>query len=99
MLLTHILMIVKTLLNSKNQIFNLNNHKMLTLGKIFTMISKFVNKKLVNHKSKVVGSPKVIKISNNKILKKTKYKISVDIKEGLSKTISWYRFLDLLYKK
>ena len=94
-----ILMIVKTLLNSKNQIFNLNNNKMLTLGKIFTMISKFVNKKLVNHKSKVVGSPKVIKISNNKILKKIKYKISVDIKEGLSKTISWYRFLELLYKK
>ena len=94
-----ILMIVKTLSNTKNQIFNLNNHKMLTLGKIFTMIGKFVNKKLVNHKSKVVGSPKVIKISNKKILKKTKYKISVNIKEGLSKTISWYKFLDLLYKK
>ena len=94
-----IIMMVKSLSCTSNQIYNLNNHKMITLGKIFSMISKFVNKKLVNHKSKILGSPKIIRISNDKILKATNYKISINIKEGLLKTISWYRFLDLLNKK
>ena len=41
----------------------------------------------------MLGSPKVIKISNQKILKKTNYKISTNIRDGLLKTISWYRNL------
>ena len=86
-------MMIKTVVKTKNQIFNLNNHKMITLGKIFSMIGKISSKKINNHGSKLIGSPKVIKISNNKILKKTNYKISVDIKEGLLKTISWYKNL------
>ena len=94
-----VLMMVKSLSRTKNQIYNLNNHTMNTLGNIFSMISKLVNKKLVNHKSKILGSPKIIKISNSKILKTTKYKILVNIREGLLKTISWYRHLELLYKK
>ena len=86
-------MMIKTVVKTKNQIFNLNNHKMITLGKIFSMIGKISNKKINNHGSKMLGSPKVIKIANNKILKKINYKISVDIKEGLLKTINWYKNL------
>ena len=94
-----IIMMVKSVSSTSNQIFNLSNHTMITLGKIFSMIGKFMNKKLVNHKSKILGSPKIIKISNDKILKTTNYKISINIKEGLLKTISWYRLLDLSNKK
>ncbi len=86
-------MMIKTIVKTKNHIFNLNNHKMITLGKIFSMIGKISEKKLVNHGSKMIGSPKVIKISNEKILKKTNYKISTGIREGLFKTIIWYRNL------
>ena len=86
-------MMIKTIVKTKNQIFNLNNHKMITLGKIFSMIEKISEKRLVNHGSKMFGSPKVIRISNKKILKKTNYKISTDIREGLIKTINWYRNL------
>ncbi len=88
-----VIMMIKTIVKTKNQIFNLNNHKMITLGKIFSMIGKISEKRLVNHSSKMIGSPKVIRISNKKILKKTNYKISTGIREGLIKTISWYRNL------
>ena len=57
------------------------------------MIGQISNKKVFNHGSKMLGSPKVIKISNKKILKKTNYKISTNIRDGLLKTISWYRNL------
>ena len=86
-------LMIKTIIKSDNQIFNLNNHKMITLGKIFSMIGQISNKKVFNHGSKMLGSPKVIKISNKKILKKTNYKISTTIRDGLLKTISWYRNL------
>tara|TARA_X000001036_G_scaffold437051_1_gene481526 strand:+ start:1859 stop:2902 length:1044 start_codon:yes stop_codon:yes gene_type:complete len=86
-------LMIKTITKSKNQIFNLSNHKMITLGKVFSMIGKIANKKIINHGSKMLGSPKVIKISNNKILKKTNYKISTDIRDGLLKTINWYKNL------
>ena len=89
-------MMVKITARSKNQIFNLNNHKMITLGKIFSMIGKISNKKVVNYGSKMIGSPKVIRISNRKILKTINYKISVDIKEGLLRTIEWYKYLILV---
>ena len=89
-------MMVKMTVKSKNQIFNLNNHKMITLGKIFSMIGKISNKKVVNRGSKMIGSPKVIRISNRKILKTINYKISVDIKEGLLRTIEWYKYLILV---
>ena len=86
-------MMIKTIVKTKNKIFNLNNHKMITLGKIFSMIGKISGKKLINHGSKMVGSPKIIRISNKKILDKTNYKISTDIKKGLIKTVNWYRSL------
>ena len=86
-------LMIKTIAKSHNQIFNLNNHKMITLGKVFSMIGKISNKKVVDHGSKIIGSPKVIKISNKKILKKTNYKISTNIKDGLLKTINWYKNL------
>jgi len=89
-------MMIKITVKSKNQIFNLNNHKMITLGKIFSMIGKISNKKVVNRGSKMIGSPKVIRISNRKILKTINYKISVDIKEGLLRTIEWYKYLILV---
>ena len=89
-------MMIKVTVKSKNQIFNLNNHKMITLGKIFSMIGKISNKKVVNRGSKMIGSPKVIRISNRKILKTINYKISVDIKEGLLRTIEWYKYLILV---
>jgi len=87
---------IKTTVKSRNQIFNLNNHKMITLGKIFSMIAKISKKKLYNHESKMTGSPKVIRISNGKILKTINYKISVGIKEGLLRTIEWYKYLYFL---
>ena len=89
-------MIVKTVSKIKNKIFNLNNHKMIKLGKIFSMIAKISKKKLYNHESKMTGSPKVIRISNGKILKTIDYKISVGIKEGLLRTIEWYKYLYFL---
>ena len=89
-------MMIKVTVKSKNQIFNLNNHKMITLGKIFSMIGKISNKKIINYGSKMIGSPTVIRISNRKILKTINYKISVDIKEGLLRTIEWYKYLILV---
>ncbi len=89
-------MMIKVTVKSKNQIFNLNNHKMITLGKIFSMIGKISNKKVVNRGSKMTGSPTVIRISNRKILKTINYKISVDIKEGLLRTFEWYKYLILV---
>tara|TARA_B100001564_G_scaffold353542_1_gene362682 strand:- start:814 stop:1839 length:1026 start_codon:yes stop_codon:yes gene_type:complete len=86
-------LMVKTIAKSHNQIFNLNNHKMITLGKVFSMVGKISNKKVVNHGSKIIGSPKVIKISNKKILKKTNYKISTNVRDGLLRTINWYKDL------
>ena len=91
-----VIMIVKTVSKIKNKIFNLNNHKMIKLGKIFSMIAKISKKKLYNHESKMAGSPKVIRISNGKILKTINYKISVGIKEGLLRTIEWYKYLYFL---
>ena len=91
-----VIMIVKTVSKIKNKIFNLNNHKMIKLGKIFSMIAKISKKKLYNHKSKMAGPPKVIRISNGKILKTINYKISVGIKEGLLRTIEWYKYLYFL---
>ena len=38
---------IKTTVKSRNQIFNLNNHKMITLGKIFSMIAKISKKKTI----------------------------------------------------
>ena len=43
-----------------------------------------------NHKSFLKGSPKIIKISNKKILNAINYKISTSLKDGLRKTFSWY---------
>ena len=54
------------------------------------------NKKVINRGSKMIGSPKVIRISNRKILKTINYKISVGIKEGLLRTIEWYKYLILV---
>lgn len=90
---------IKAIVRSSNEVFNINNHSMTTLGKIFLLLSKIANKKLINHDSKISGSPQIIKISNKKIRKITKYKISTDIKQGLLKTINWYSNLLELNKK
>ena len=55
-----VIMIVKTVSKIKNKIFNLNNHKMIKLGKIISMIAKISKKKLYNHKSKMAGSQKQV---------------------------------------
>jgi hypothetical protein len=78
---------IKAIVRSSNEVFNINNHSMTTLGKIFLLLSKITNKKLINHVSKTKGSPEIIKISNKKIREITKYKISTNIKQGLLKTI------------
>ena len=83
-------MIIKSTVKFKNEIFNINNHNMTTIGKMVKIISKLSNKKIKKHKNFLKGSPKVIKISNNKILKAINYKISIDLKNGLSKTYNWY---------
>lgn len=92
-----IILMSKILCKKNNEIYNLNNHKMIKLGKIFSMISKITKKKLVSHQSNIIGSPKIIKISNSKILQATKYKISVNEKEGITKTINWFE--NLIRKK
>lgn len=91
-------LMIKAVARSSNEIFNINNHSMITLGKIFSLISKISDKKLVHLKSKINGSPKIIRISNKKILKLTKYKISTNIQQGLIKTINWYSNLLKLNK-
>ena len=63
---------------------------MTSLKKVFIKISKISKKKIINHGSKIKGSPSMIKISNKKILKILNYKISTSLKEGLTKTINWY---------
>jgi len=85
-----VIMMVKATIKSSNQIYNINNHQMTTLGNIFSKISKISKKRIINHPSKIKGSPSIIKISNKKILKFLNYKISTSLKKGLTKTINWY---------
>ena len=93
-----ILMIIKSISKSKNQIFNLNNHKFDFLEKTFKLIAKISNKALDNHISKISGSPKIIKVSNAKILKLLNYKISTNLNDGIVKTRKWYVHLSNYYK-
>jgi len=83
-------MIIKSVVKFNREIFNINNHKMTTIGEMVKIISKLSNKKIAKHKSFLKGSPKVIKISNKKILDAIKYKISTNLKNGLIKTYNWY---------
>ncbi len=83
-------MIIKSTVKYKNEVFNINNHKMTTISKMVKLISKLSKKKIKKHKSFLKGSPSIIKISNKKILKAINYKISIDLKSGLFKTHNWY---------
>ncbi len=83
-------MIIKSIVKYNKQIFNINNHKMISLKEMTEMISKISKKKIIKHKSFLKGSPKIIKISNKKILKSTNYKITTTLKDGLTKTFKWY---------
>lgn len=83
-------MIIKSAIKFNREIFNINNHKMTTIGEMVKIISKLSNKKIIKHKSFLKGSPNVIKISNKKILKAINYKISTNLKNGLIKTYNWY---------
>jgi len=88
-------MIIKSVVKFNREIFNINNHKMTTIGEMVKIISKLSNKKIKKHKSFLKGSPSVIKISNKKILKAINYKISTNLKNGLRKTYHWY--LNLIF--
>jgi nucleoside-diphosphate-sugar epimerase len=83
-------MIIKSTVKYKRQIFNINNHKMITIGEMVKIISNISQKKIIKHKSFLKGSPKIIKISNKKILRGINYRISTSLKEGLLKTFNWY---------
>ncbi len=83
-------MIIKSLVKFNREIFNINNHKMTSIGEMVKIISKLSNKKIVKHKSFLKGSPSIIKISNKKILNAINYKISTNLKTGLMKTYNWY---------
>tara|TARA_B100000902_G_scaffold253236_1_gene239752 strand:+ start:12514 stop:13533 length:1020 start_codon:yes stop_codon:yes gene_type:complete len=83
-------MIIKSTAKFNNEVFNINNHKMTTIGEMVKIISKFSNKKIKKHKSFLKGSPSIIRISNKKILKLINYKISTNLKNGLFKTFNWY---------
>ena len=83
-------MIIKSTVKYKRKIFNINNHKMTTIGEMVKIISSISKKKIIKHKSFLKGSPKIIKISNKKILNAINYKISTSLKDGLRKTFSWY---------
>ncbi len=86
-------MIIKSTVNFNREIFNINNHKMTTIGQMVKIISKFSKKKVRKNKSFIKGSPNVIKISNKKILKSINYKIATNLKDGLIKTYKWYSAL------
>ena len=83
-------MIIKSTVKYKRQIFNINNHKMTTIGEMVKIISKISQKKFIKHKSFLKGSPKIIKISNKRVLNGINYRISTSLKEGLLKTFNWY---------
>lgn len=83
-------MIIKSTARYKNEVFNINNHKLTTISKMVKIISRLSKKKIKKHKSFLKGSPSVIKISNKKILKSINYKISIDLKTGLFRTYNWY---------
>ena len=83
-------MIIKSTVKYNRQIFNINNHKMTTINEMVKIISNISQKNVVKHKSFLKGSPKIIKISNKKILKAVNYKISTSLKDGLLKTYKWY---------
>ena len=83
-------MIIKSTAKYQNQIFNINNHKMITLGKMVKIIAKLSKKKIKRHKSFLKGAPSIIKISNKKILGSINYKISTKLEDGLLKTYQWY---------
>ena len=83
-------MIIKSTVKYKRKIFNINNHKMTTIGEMVKIISNISQKKIIKHKSFLKGSPKIIKISNKKILNAVNYKISTSLKDGLTKTFNWY---------
>lgn len=85
-----IVMIVKGTVRNNKEIFNINNHRMTTIKKMAKFISVLSKKKIVLHKNFIKGSPKIIKISNKKILKSINYKISTTLKEGITKTYDWY---------
>ena len=63
---------------------------MTTINNMAKFISKLSNKKIKNHKSFMKGSPKVIKISNKKVLNSINYKISTNLRDGIFKTYRWY---------
>ena len=86
-------MIIKSTVNFNREIFNINNHEMTTIGQMVKIISKFSKKKVRKNKSFIKGSPKIIKISNKKILKSINYKIATNLKDGLIKTYKWYSTL------
>ncbi len=86
-------MIIKSTVSFNREIFNINNHKMTTIGQMAKIISKFSKKKIRKNKSFIKGSPKIIKISNKKILKSINYKIATNLKDGLIKTYKWYLYL------
>ena len=81
---------LKWIKESKRQIFNINNHKMTTIREMVNIISKISQKKIIKHKGFIKGSPKIIKISNKKILNAINYQISTSLKDGLAKTFNWY---------
>ena len=83
-------LIIKSTTKFSREIFNINNHNMTTIKEMAELISKISKKKIKNHKSFYKGSPSIIKISNKKVLKATKYKISTSLREGVIKTYKWY---------
>ena len=83
-------MIIKCTAKYNKEIFNINNHNMTTINDMAKFISKLSNKKIKNHKSFMKGSPKVIKISNKKVLNSINYKISTSLRDGIFKTYRWY---------
>ena len=83
-------MIIKSTVKYKNQIFNISNHKMTTLGQMVKIIAKLSKKKIKRQKSFLKGAPSTIKISNKKILDSTNYKISTKLEDGLIKSYQWY---------
>jgi len=83
-------MIIKSVSKYNREIFNISNNKMTSLKKMVNIISKLSGKKIKNHKSFLKGSPKVVKISNKKIINSINYKISTSLFTGLIKTFKWY---------
>ena len=86
--------IIKVINNdqSKNEIFNVGSNDTLSILEFIELVTKLTNKKpLLKFLPMRNGETKNFHVSIEKIQKKLNWKPSTQIKDGLLKTINWYK--------